>query len=179
MWRLYCHKVKKGKHCITYTLQLNLTELNLDGSSSVRRMFQSSVIKTLPCSGYFTACMSAHFPVVKLGYVDWMTHCGMISNGVADLIEFQLMPTSTTAYFDNILVIRKIETVMMLQFVEILQFPKVLISLVWTQFKPILMLFKAIKFCLGSSLSSIRTLLGRRGELRAPSKRVGFQEEDN
>ena len=36
--------------------------------------------------------MSAHFPVVKLGYVDWMTHCGMVSNGVADLIEFQLMP---------------------------------------------------------------------------------------
>ena len=87
---MYCNKVKKGKHCITYTLQLNLTKLNLDRSSSVRRIFQSSVVKTLPCSGCFTACMSAHFPVVKLGYADRMTHCGMVPNGVADSIEFQL-----------------------------------------------------------------------------------------
>ena len=87
---MYCNKVKKGKHCITYTLQLNLTKLNLDRSSSVRRIFQSSVVKTLPCSGCFTACMSAHFPVVKLGYADRMTHCGMVPNGVANSIEFQL-----------------------------------------------------------------------------------------
>ena len=87
---MYCNKVKKGKHCITYTLQLNLTKLNLECSSSVRRIFQSSVVKTLPCSGCFTACMSAHFPVVKLGYADRMTHCGMVPNGVADSIEFQL-----------------------------------------------------------------------------------------
>ena len=87
---MYCNKVKKGKHCITYMLQLNLTKLNLDRSSSVRRIFQSSVVKTLPCSGCFTACMSAHFPVVKLGYADRMTHCGMVPNGVADSIEFQL-----------------------------------------------------------------------------------------
>ena len=53
-------------------------------------MFQFSVVKTLPCSDCFTACMSAHFPVVKLGYVDRMIHCGMVSNGVADSIEFQL-----------------------------------------------------------------------------------------
>ena len=86
---MYCNKVKKGKHCITYTLQLNLTKLNLDRSSSVRRIFQSSVVKTLPCSGCFTACMSAHFPIVKLGYADRMTHCGMVPNGVADSIEFQ------------------------------------------------------------------------------------------
>ena len=86
---MYCNKVKKGKHCITYTLQLNLTKLNLDRSSSVRRIFQSSVVKTLPCSGCFTACMSAHFPVVKLGYADPMTHYGMVPNGVADSIEFQ------------------------------------------------------------------------------------------
>ena len=86
---MYCNKVKKGKHCITYTLQLNLTKLNLDRSSSVRRIFQSSVVKTLPCSGCFTACMSVHFPVVKLGYADRMTHCGMVPNGVADSIEFQ------------------------------------------------------------------------------------------
>ena len=87
---MYCNKVKKGKHCITYTLQLNLTKLNLDRSSSVRRIFQSSVVKTLPCSGCFTACMSAHFPVVKQGYADRVTHCGMVPNGVANLIELQL-----------------------------------------------------------------------------------------
>ena len=36
---MYCNKDKKGKHCITYTLQLNLTKLNLDRGSSVRRIF--------------------------------------------------------------------------------------------------------------------------------------------
>ena len=52
-------------------------------------------------------------PVVKLGYVDWMTHCGMVPNGVADSIEFQLaslreviplvlIPTSTTAFDNNL-----------------------------------------------------------------------------
>ena len=40
-------------------------------------------------SGFLTTCMSAHFPVVKLGYADRMTHCGMVPNGVADSIEFQ------------------------------------------------------------------------------------------
>ena len=34
--------------------------------------------------------MSAHVSVVKLGYTDWMSHCGMVPNGVRDLIEFQL-----------------------------------------------------------------------------------------
>ena len=87
---MYCNKVKKRKHYITYMLQLNLTKLNLDRSSFVRSIFQSSVVKTLPCSGCFTACMSAHFPVVKLGYADQMTHGGMVPNGVADSIEFQL-----------------------------------------------------------------------------------------
>ena len=87
---MYSNKVKKGKHCITYLLQLNLTKLNLELSSSARRIFQSLVVKTLPCSGCFTACMSAHFPVVKLGYADRMTHCGMVPNGVADSKEFQL-----------------------------------------------------------------------------------------
>ena len=87
---MYCNNIKKGKHCITYTLQLNLTKLNLDRSLSVRRIFQSSVVvKTLPCSGCLAACMSVHFPVVKLGYADQMTHCGMVPNGVADSIEFQ------------------------------------------------------------------------------------------
>ena len=135
---MYCNKVKKGKHCITYTLQLNLTKLNLDRSSSVRRIFQSSVVKTLPCSGCFTACMSAHFPVVKLGYADRMTHCGMVPNGVANLIEFQLtslpilvwIPTSIRPILTIIYVIREMESVMILQFVEILQFSKVLILLV-------------------------------------------------
>ena len=88
---MYCNKVKKGKHCITYLLQLNLTKLNLELSSSARRIFQSLVVKTLPCSGCFTACMSAHFPVVKLGYADRMTRCGMLPNGVTDSIKFQLM----------------------------------------------------------------------------------------
>ena len=126
---MYCNKVKKGMHCITYTLQLNLTKLNLDRSSSVRRIFQSSVVKTLPCSGCFTACMSAHFPVVKLGYADRMTHCGMVPNGVANLIEFQLtslpilvwIPTSIRPILTIIYVIREMESVMILQFVEILQ----------------------------------------------------------
>ena len=87
---MYGNIVEKGKYYITYPLQLNLTKLNLDHSSSVRRIFQSLVVKTLPCSGCFTACMSAHFPVVKLGYADRMTHCGMVPNGAADSIEFQL-----------------------------------------------------------------------------------------
>ena len=86
----YCNKVKKGKHFITYTLQLNLKKLKLDRSSSVRRIFQSSLVKNLPCSGCFTACMSVHFPVVKLGYADRMAHRGMVPNGAADPIEFQL-----------------------------------------------------------------------------------------
>ena len=34
--------------------------------------------------------MSVHFPIVKLGYVDQMTHCGMVPSGVANSIEFQL-----------------------------------------------------------------------------------------
>ena len=71
-------------------LQLNLTKLNLDHSSSVRRIFQSLLVKTLPCSGCFTASMSAHFQVVKLGYADWMTYCGMVPNGIANSIKFQL-----------------------------------------------------------------------------------------
>ena len=87
---MYCNKVKKGQHCITYTLQLNLTKLNLNDSSCAKRIFQSSVIKNLPCSGCFTACMSADFPIVKLGYADRMTHCGMAPNGVANSIKFKL-----------------------------------------------------------------------------------------
>ena len=83
-----CNNVKE-KHCITYRLQLNLIKLNFDHSLSLRKIFQSSVVKTLPCSSCFTACVSAHFPVVKLGYADRMTHCGMVPNGVADSIEFQ------------------------------------------------------------------------------------------
>ena len=71
-------------------LQLNLTKLNLDPSSSARRIFQSLVVKTLPCSGCLTACMSAHFLIVKLRYVDRMTHCGMVPNAVTDSIELQV-----------------------------------------------------------------------------------------
>ena len=61
-----CNNVKE-KHCITYRLQLNLIKLNFDHSLSLRKIFQSSVVKTLPCSSCFTACLSAHFPAVKLG----------------------------------------------------------------------------------------------------------------
>ena len=61
------NKVKKGKHCIAYTLQLDLTKLNLDLSSSAKRIFQSLVVKTLPCSGCFTTCMSAHRPRSETG----------------------------------------------------------------------------------------------------------------
>ena len=84
-----CNKVK-GKHSITYRLQPNLTKLSFERSSSIRRILQSSVVKTLPCSSCFTACLNAHFPVVKLEYADWMTHCGMVPKGIADSIEFQL-----------------------------------------------------------------------------------------
>ena len=86
---MYCNNIKKGKYCITYTLQLNLTKSNLDRSLSAWRIFQSSVVKTLPCSGFFTACMSVHFTIVKLRYMDQITHCGMVPNGVTDSIEFQ------------------------------------------------------------------------------------------
>ena len=85
---MYCNNVKKEKYCITYTLQLNLTKLNLDRSLSVR-IFQSLVVKTLPCSGYFTAFISANFPIVKLVYKDRMTHCDMVPNGLANSIKFQ------------------------------------------------------------------------------------------
>ena len=43
------------------------------------------------------------------------------------------------------------ESVMILQFVESLQFLKVLVSLVRTQFKPISTQFKALKFFLEGS----------------------------
>ena len=59
------------------SLKDNLTKLNLGRSSSVRRIFKSLVVKTLLCSGCFTASMSAHFTLVKLGYTDRMTDCGM------------------------------------------------------------------------------------------------------
>ena len=81
---MHCNKVKKGKRCITYILQLNLIKLNPDrsGSLSVRRIFQSSMVKTLhECA----------LPRSELEYVDRMTHCGMVPNGVAHSIEFQLM----------------------------------------------------------------------------------------
>ena len=94
-------------------LQLNLAKLNLDLSSSSKRIFQSLVVKTLSCSGCFTACMSAHISVVKLGYADRMTHCG-VPNGSpirsnSSSLHYAglkcwhvvLIPTSTTAYFDN------------------------------------------------------------------------------
>ena len=143
---MYCNKVKKGKRCITYTLQFNLTKLNLDHSSSVRRIFQFSVVKTLPYSGCFTACMSGHFPIVML--IRWLTvrwfqmglpidwipaHIIMWDWSVCMLFwyQLQLWPILTIIY-----VIWEIESVMIFQFVEILQFSKVLISLVWTQFKP-------------------------------------------
>ena len=47
------------------------------------------------------------------------------------------LPRSETGPILTIYVIRDMENVMVLQFVEILQFSKVLISLVQTQFNPI------------------------------------------
>ena len=87
---MYCNEVKKRKHCITCTLQFNLTKLNLDHSCSVSRIFQSLAVKTLPSSGSFTGCMSVHFPIMKLGYTDQMSHYGIVPNGVIDSIELQL-----------------------------------------------------------------------------------------
>ena len=85
-----------------------------------------------------------------------MTHCGMAPNRVANSIEFYLTSLhrieALARSFDTnfnyglfwlyfmyslFYVIREMESVMILEFVEILQFSKVLISLVWTQFKPI------------------------------------------
>ena len=71
-------------------LQLNPTKLNLDRILSGKRIFQYLVVKTFPCSGCFTACMSVLFPIVKLGYADGMAYCGMVPNGVVDSIKFQL-----------------------------------------------------------------------------------------
>ena len=101
IWRMYWNKVKK-RESITYTLQLNLTKLNLNRSSSVRRIFQSLVVKTLPSPGCFTACMSAHFAIVKLEYADQMTHRPRHYLGLK-CWHVVLIPTSTTAYFDNTL----------------------------------------------------------------------------
>ena len=105
---MYCNKFKKGKHCITCTPQLKLTKLNLDRSTSVRRILQSSVVKTPPCSGCFTACMSAHFPVVNWDTrIGWLTvawfQMGSSSRYYAGLKCYHvvLIPTSFTAYFDN------------------------------------------------------------------------------
>ena len=85
---MYYNKVKKGKHWITYTLQLNLTKLNLDRSSSATRILQSLLVKTLPCSPMFLH--ECAFPRSELLYVDRMTYCGIVPNGVADSIEFHL-----------------------------------------------------------------------------------------
>ena len=63
---MYSNKVKKGKHCITYTLQLHSTKLNLDCSSTVRRMFQSSVVKTLLFIYLFIYCKGTHFLIFLL-----------------------------------------------------------------------------------------------------------------
>ena len=32
---MYCNNIKKGKHCITYKQQLNLTKLNLDHKEDI------------------------------------------------------------------------------------------------------------------------------------------------
>ena len=64
---MYCNKVKKGTYYIIYALQLNLTKLNMDQSFFVRRIFKSSVVKTLLCSGCFTACISTPLPRSETG----------------------------------------------------------------------------------------------------------------
>ena len=147
---MYCNKVKKGKHCITYTLQLNLTKLNLDRSSSVRRTFQSLVVKTHLCSGCFTVCMSAQFLVVKLDTrIVWLTvawfqmglpiRSNPSSRHYARLKCYHvvLISTSTTAYFDNNLCNKgdgKCNDPSICWDFTVFRFYKVLI---WTQFKSI------------------------------------------
>ena len=84
-------------------------------------------------------------PRSELGYADRMIHCGMVPNGDTYSIEVRLTSLHgievLTCSFDTdcnyglfiltiICVIRKMESVMILRFVEILQFSKVLISLV-------------------------------------------------
>ena len=87
---MYCNKAKKGKHCITYTLQLiESYKIKLDRSSSERRIFQSSVVNSA-MFWLFRRLHECAFPRSELGYADWMTHCGMVPNGVADSIKFQL-----------------------------------------------------------------------------------------
>ena len=127
-------------------LQLNLTKLNLDRSSSVRRIFQSPVVKTLPCSGCFTALTCSETGIH--GSDDSLWHdskwgqrfdripAHVITRDWSVSMQFwywlQLQSILTIIY-----VIREMESVMILQFVKILQFSKVSIPLVWTQFKPI------------------------------------------
>ena len=94
-----------------------------------------------------------------------MTHCGMVPNGVTDSIEFQLTSLcgievlacsfdtdfNYGLFWQKIFVITEIESLMILQFVEIVQFSKVSISLVLTQFKSTQTQFKALKFFLEGS----------------------------
>ena len=130
---MYCNKVKKGKHWITYMLQLNLTKLNLDRSSSVRRIFQFPVVKTLPCSGCFTAL--PHSETGIHGSDDSLWHgsefgqrfdrisAHVITRDWSVSMQFwywlQLQSILTIIY-----VIREMESVMILQFVKIYSFQR-------------------------------------------------------
>ena len=97
----------------------------------------------------FHSLHTCALPRSELGYADRVTHCGMVPNGVVGFdripahvitrdwnismkfwYRLQLRPILTIIYL-----IREMESVMVLQFVKILQFSKVLISLAWTQFK--------------------------------------------
>ena len=83
---MYCKKVKKGS--------IKCYKIKIGPLLFCKEHIPN--LKTLPYSGCFTACVSAHFPVVKLGYGDQKTHCGMVPNGVVDSIEFQLTPLCGT-----------------------------------------------------------------------------------
>ena len=74
MWRMYCViKLKRVSIALLIMLQLILTKLNLDSSSSVR-IFQSLVVKTLPCLAVSKLAWVHTSPRVKMGYTDQMTH---------------------------------------------------------------------------------------------------------
>ena len=67
------------------------------------------------------------------------------------------------------------ESVMILEFVEILQFSKVLISLVWTQFKPNYTQFKALEIFLGPLGTPLWEGGGKGGSEHPPDPPATFE----
>ena len=85
-----CNKVKKGMHCITYTLQFESYKIKV-GPQFVYK--EDIPILGGQNSSMFWLLHSFHectLPRSELGYADRMTHCGMVLNEIPDSIEFQL-----------------------------------------------------------------------------------------